>query len=72
MFCIGYFKLLFYIFQVALCEKKLISDDVFILDLGLTFYQWNGTGSSKDERFKVSWLDEKCEILRVAHYYYHY
>lgn len=40
--------------EVALCEKKLISDDVFILDLGLKFYQWNGKGSSKDERFKAA------------------
>ncbi|PVD24121.1 hypothetical protein C0Q70_14591 [Pomacea canaliculata] len=32
---------------------RLKSDDVFILDLGNTLYQWNGNGSNKDERFKA-------------------
>jgi gelsolin len=39
--------------EVALNAKKLLSDDVYILDLGLTFYQWNGSGSNKDERYKA-------------------
>eukprot|EP00916_Digyalum_oweni_P002067 GHVL01003862.1.p1 GENE.GHVL01003862.1~~GHVL01003862.1.p1 ORF type:complete len:368 (+),score=31.17 GHVL01003862.1:407-1510(+) len=39
--------------EVPLCKDRLKSDDVFILDLGLTIYQWNGKGSNKDERFKA-------------------
>lgn len=39
--------------EVPLCKSRLKSDDVFILDLGNTLYQWNGTGSNKDERFKA-------------------
>lgn len=39
--------------EVPLCSSRLKSDDVFILDLGLTIYQWNGNGSNKDERFKA-------------------
>ena len=42
-----------WLFQVPLSKKRLNSDDVFILDLGMTIYQWNGNGSNKDERFKV-------------------
>ncbi|XP_060079395.1 gelsolin-like protein 1 [Ylistrum balloti] len=32
---------------------RLDSGDVFILDLGLTIYQWNGSGSNKDEKMKA-------------------
>lgn len=39
--------------EVPLCPQRLKSDDVFILDLGRTLYQWNGSGSNKDERFKA-------------------
>jgi gelsolin len=38
--------------QVPLAQSRLNSDDVFILDLGTTIYQWNGKGCNKDERFK--------------------
>ncbi|XP_062600966.1 gelsolin-like protein 2, partial [Saccostrea cucullata] len=38
---------------VPRCESRLDSLDVFILDLGLTIYQWNGKGSNKDERMKA-------------------
>ena len=30
------------------------TSDVFILDMGLTLYQWNGTTCNKDERFKAA------------------
>ena len=40
--------------KVPLSRSRLNSNDVFILDLGLTLYQWNGSGSNKDERFRVS------------------
>jgi len=39
--------------EVPLSKARINSGDVFILDLGLTLYQWNGNGSSKDERFKA-------------------
>lgn len=39
--------------QVALNPARLKSGDVFILDLGLMLYQWNGSESNKDERFKA-------------------
>ncbi len=40
--------------EVPCTRNRLKSDDVFILDLGLTMWQWNGKGANKDERFKVS------------------
>lgn len=39
--------------EVPRVRSRLLSDDVFILDLGLMLYQWNGAGSNKDERFKA-------------------
>ena len=39
--------------EVPLHPDRVLSGDVFILDLGLTLYQWNGSQSSKDERFKA-------------------
>jgi len=37
--------------QVPLSRKSLDSSDVFLLDLGLTLYQWNGKTCNKDEKF---------------------
>ena len=34
-------------------KHSLDSSDVFILDLGLTIYQWNGKTCNKDEKFKA-------------------
>lgn len=39
--------------EVALQKSQLNSGDVFILDLGLTAFQWAGAKSSKDEKFKA-------------------
>ena len=39
--------------EVPLSRRCLDDGDVFVLDMGLTIYQWNGQKSSKDERFKV-------------------
>lgn len=39
--------------EVPCCRTRLISGDVFILDQGTMLYQWNGSGSNKDERFKA-------------------
>ncbi len=30
-----------------------VAGDVFILDMGLTLYQWNGSGANKYEKFKA-------------------
>ncbi|CAG2216132.1 GSN [Mytilus edulis] len=34
-------------------RSKLDSNDVYILDLGLQIYQWNGENCNKDEKFKA-------------------
>ncbi|KAK2187184.1 hypothetical protein NP493_176g01064 [Ridgeia piscesae] len=39
--------------EVPLCRSRVTSNDVFILDLGLKLYQWNGADCNKDERFKA-------------------
>ncbi|BFZ08113.1 hypothetical protein BsWGS_11152 [Bradybaena similaris] len=46
--------------EVPLNKKQIKSDDVFILDLGTSIYQWNGSGSNKDERFKAG---QFCQLL---------
>lgn len=40
--------------EVSRKPESLKQDDVFILDMGNKIYQWNGRGSNKDERMKVS------------------
>ncbi|XP_065178187.1 gelsolin-like protein 1 [Sycon ciliatum] len=40
--------------EVELLKANVHSDDVFILDLGLTIYQFNGKTSNKDERMKAN------------------
>lgn len=72
--------------QVPRSVSRLDSGDVFILDLGLTIYQWNGKGSNKDERMKamqylIALKDErrgkaKSEVLEEeglskSHEFYH-
>ena len=43
--------------EVALKKASIDSSDVFILDLGLKIFQWNGKTCNKDEKFKaVQWL----------------
>lgn len=39
--------------EIARCRDLLDSSDVYILDLGLTIYQWNGRDSNKDERYRA-------------------
>lgn len=41
------------VMEVPLSRKSLDSSDVFILDLGLEIYQWNGKTCNKDEKFKA-------------------
>ncbi len=38
--------------QVPLKRDSLNDGDVFVLDLGLTIYQWNGSKASKQEKAK--------------------
>jgi len=47
------FIALFFLYQITRDKNKLDGSDVYILDLGLQLFQWNGTGSNKDERNKV-------------------
>jgi len=58
--------------EVPRARSRVKSDDVYILDLGLVIYQFNGNKSSKDERFKaMQYLEnlksersgEKAEVL---------
>lgn len=59
----------YYLMQVPRRRSKLDSTDVYLLDLGMTIYQWNGTGSNKNERFKVSeFLISLCD---AAHQFYY-
>lgn len=41
--------------EIARCLDLLDSSDVYILDLGLKIFQWNGRNSNKDERFRAAW-----------------
>ncbi|KAL4219351.1 hypothetical protein ACF0H5_021931 [Mactra antiquata] len=40
--------------EIPRCRDLLDSSDVYILDLGLKIYQWNGKSSNKDERFRAA------------------
>ncbi|XP_059150418.1 gelsolin-like protein 2 [Physella acuta] len=50
--------------EVPLSKDRIKSDDVFILDLGTIIYQWNGSGSNKDERFKAGQFCQQLESER--------
>ncbi|XP_078346658.1 gelsolin-like protein 1 isoform X1 [Oculina patagonica] len=39
--------------QLKLKKEYLNDDDVFLIDLGLQIYQWNGDNSNKNERFEA-------------------
>jgi len=47
--------------QVPAARSRLQSGDVFILDMGLKVFQWNGSGASVFEKHKVC-----CTIGRAA------
>jgi len=40
--------------QVSLCRENLSSTDVFVLDMGLRVFQWNGSTSSGTERYAAA------------------
>ncbi|XP_067684710.1 gelsolin-like protein 2 [Haliotis asinina] len=50
--------------EVPLCKSRVNSDDVFILDLGTKIFQFNGSKSSKDERFKAMQFCQELESER--------
>ncbi|OWF42510.1 gelsolin-like protein 2 isoform X2 [Mizuhopecten yessoensis] len=52
--------------EVPLCRSSLNTNDVFILDLGREIYQWNGSDSSKDERFKAMSFLSQLKAERSA------
>lgn len=52
--------------KVPLSKKRLNSDDVFILDLGKTIYQWNGKGGNKNEKFKVTHDRNRLDTCIIA------
>ena len=43
--------------QVPASKSRLSAGDVFILDMGLTIYQWNGSGANPFEKNKVCFLE---------------
>ena len=47
--------------QVPAAKSRLNQGDVFILDLGLKVYQWNGSSSSAFEKNKV------CDVLYAVY-----
>ena len=52
-----------------LSKKSLDSSDVFILDLGLEVYQWNGKTCNKDEKFRaVQYLQTLKVCVPVSHF----
>ncbi|GFO33321.1 gelsolin, partial [Plakobranchus ocellatus] len=52
--------------EVPLSKSRINSGDVFILDLGNKIYQWNGSGSNKDERFKAAGYCQELESERCG------
>jgi len=46
--------------QVPAAKSRLRSGDVFILDMGLKVYQWNGSSASVFEKHKVVSLSILC------------
>ncbi|RUS91962.1 hypothetical protein EGW08_000175 [Elysia chlorotica] len=52
--------------EVPLSKSRINSGDVFILDLGRKVYQWNGSGSNKDERFKAAGYCQQLESDRCG------
>jgi len=57
--------------EVPLTRDSLNSGDVFILDAGLTIYQWNGKSSAATERFKAGTVaraldDERKGLAKVV------
>ncbi|XP_031564934.1 gelsolin-like protein 1 [Actinia tenebrosa] len=39
--------------EIPFCMDNLTKDDVFVIDLGLKIFQWNGDDANKDERYSA-------------------
>ncbi|CAH8858616.1 unnamed protein product [Trichobilharzia szidati] len=50
--------------EVPFSRRSLDSTDVFILDMGSEAFQWNGRGSSKEEKFRASQFLQQLESDR--------
>ncbi|XP_057308091.1 gelsolin-like protein 2 [Hydractinia symbiolongicarpus] len=50
--------------QIPMKKGNLNSDDVFIFDLGLEIYQYNGKNANKDEKFKATQYVQKLKSER--------
>lgn len=50
--------------EMPMKRGNLTSEDVFIIDNGLTIYQWNGSKCSADEKFKAATEVDKLEGKR--------
>ncbi|CAL8074697.1 unnamed protein product [Calicophoron daubneyi] len=52
--------------EVPFARKAVSSDDVFVLDLGIKAYQWNGNGANKDERYRASLYLQQLKSERLG------
>ncbi|KAA0186183.1 Severin [Fasciolopsis buskii] len=52
--------------EVDLSANSLKSDDVFILDLGSSAYQWNGRNSNKEERYSAAQFMSQLQHERLG------
>ncbi|OWF42507.1 gelsolin-like protein 2 [Mizuhopecten yessoensis] len=50
--------------EVPTAKSSLNSDDVFIIDMGLQVYQYNGSNANKDERFRATQYLQKLKSDR--------
>ncbi|XP_031564938.1 gelsolin-like protein 1 isoform X2 [Actinia tenebrosa] len=50
--------------EKALKRSSMTNGDVFVIDLGLTVYQWNGTDANKDEKYKAQSFIQELESER--------
>lgn len=48
--------------EVPLNKHSLDSSDVFILDLGVDIYQWNGKTANKDEKIKAAQYIQQLKV----------
>jgi len=52
--------------EIPMKKGNLTSEDVFIIDLGLEIYQWNGSKSNKDEKFKATQYIKELKSARMG------
>lgn len=54
------------IVEIPMKKGNITSDDVFIVDLGLELYQFNGKNANKDEKFKGTQYVQKLKAERMG------